>query len=93
MLYSDDFDDYEKIVEGIKERVSLREMRDNLEDFDDISTARSDEVWIVNGDYVRGIERKVIVCLDDNDKVRLRHMSRCTWQLVLITDGNILDHK
>lgn len=85
MLYSDDFDDYQKIVKGLREeRVSLRAMRDNPEDFDDISTARSDEVWMVNGDYVRGIERKVIVCLDDNDEVRLRHMSRCTSQLVLI---------
>lgn len=85
MLYSDDFDDYQKIVKGLREeRVSLRAMRDNPKDFDDISTARSDVVWMVNGDYVRGIERKVIVCLDDNDDVRLRHMSRCTSQLVLI---------
>ncbi|XP_025114049.1 uncharacterized protein LOC112576041 [Pomacea canaliculata] len=70
--------------------IPVRVMKNNDDDFEDVAKARSDVVWVALGDQVRGLERKIVVCLDDN--ARLHCMSRCTSQLVIISDGDIL-HK
>lgn len=58
------------------------------DDTEDVATARTDVVWMADGDRVRGIERKVVVCLGvGQENVRLCHMSRCTSQLVIILDS------
>ncbi|XP_025107952.1 uncharacterized protein LOC112572468 isoform X3 [Pomacea canaliculata] len=59
------------------------------ENIDDVATAASDVVWVADYDAVRGLERKVVVCVDlhglENNPVRLHAMSRCTSQLVIVT--------
>ncbi|XP_025087014.1 uncharacterized protein LOC112559807 [Pomacea canaliculata] len=77
-------------VKGLKEAgIPVRVMKD--EDIEDVATARSDVVWVTRGHYVRGLERKVVVCLVDvdvNADVRLHFMSRCTSQLVIVSPYN-----
>lgn len=85
VLYWSDFRDTCGIVKGLQEaKIPVRVMKD--EDIEDMATARSDVVWVAGGHRVRGVERKVIVCLQDEDDsdVRLHAMSRCTSQLVII---------
>ncbi|XP_025111921.1 uncharacterized protein LOC112574819 [Pomacea canaliculata] len=55
------------------------------DDIDDVATARSDVVWVAEGDRVRGLERKIVVYLGrvDNVDARLQVISRCTSQLVI----------
>ncbi|XP_025101134.1 uncharacterized protein LOC112568185 [Pomacea canaliculata] len=60
--------------------IPVRKMKDS--DIYDVATARSDVVWFGNGCLVRGLERKVVVCLDVGD-ARLQLLSRCTSQLVI----------
>lgn len=55
------------------------------DDIEDVATARSDVIWLARGDDVRGLERKVIVCLGEGVSARLHHMSRCTSQLVIVS--------
>ncbi|XP_025113057.1 uncharacterized protein LOC112575409 [Pomacea canaliculata] len=73
------------VVTGLQEAgIPVRVMKDDIED---VATARSDVVWVTTGHGVRGLERKVVVCLGDPDYdlVRLDHMSRCTSQLVIVS--------
>ncbi|XP_025090339.1 uncharacterized protein LOC112561811 isoform X2 [Pomacea canaliculata] len=75
------------IVTGLREAgIPVRVMKDD--DIEDVATARSDVVWVANGHHVRGLERKVVVCLervDVNPNVRLHFVSRCTSQLVILS--------
>lgn len=57
------------------------------EDIEDVATARSDVVWVANEDIVRGVERKIIIIIE-NTKVQLHALSRCTEQLMVITNRN-----
>ncbi|XP_025111721.1 uncharacterized protein LOC112574707 [Pomacea canaliculata] len=43
--------------------IPVRVMKDD--DIDDVATASSDVVWVAGGHRVRGLERKVVVCLGD----------------------------
>ncbi|XP_025113056.1 uncharacterized protein LOC112575408 [Pomacea canaliculata] len=86
------------IVTGLQEAgIPVRVMKDD--DIEEVATARSDVVWVADGRRVRGLERKVVVCLTDPDFVsfrsflfrrparnsaRLDLMSRCTSQLVIV---------
>lgn len=70
---------------GIKVQV----MKDS--DIGDVATARSDVVWAARQLLVRGLERKVVVCIHNYDdskgqyiSTRLSAMSRCTSQLVVV---------
>ncbi|XP_025112559.1 uncharacterized protein LOC112575149 [Pomacea canaliculata] len=81
------------MVEGLQEAgIPVRVMKDD--DMDDVATARSDVVWVADGNCVRGLERKVIVCLQDLkfeliSSVRLALMSRCTSQLVIVSTDHM----
>ncbi|XP_025112766.1 uncharacterized protein LOC112575257 [Pomacea canaliculata] len=86
------------LVKGLQEAgIPVRVMKD--EDIEDVATASSDVVWVVCGDRVRGLERKVVVCMKDIDfetSIFVGHglqistssrrdlMSRCTSQLMII---------
>ncbi|XP_025078823.1 uncharacterized protein LOC112554954 [Pomacea canaliculata] len=71
------------------------------DDIEDVVTARSDVVWVASGHRVRGLERKVVVCLEDPDYYffrsysftsnRLDLMSRCTSQLVIVSPDKPLE--
>ncbi|XP_025079918.1 uncharacterized protein LOC112555667 isoform X2 [Pomacea canaliculata] len=80
------------VVKGLKEAgIPVRVMEDD--DTEDVATARSDVVWVAHGDRVYGLERKVVVCLDDvyvDVNVRLHCMSRCTSQLVMVSPDDKL---
>ncbi|PVD22584.1 hypothetical protein C0Q70_18402 [Pomacea canaliculata] len=86
------------VVTGLQEAgIPVRVMNDD--DIEDVATARSDVVWVADVDGVRGLERKVIVCLENHvydslrskllpqyiTTVRLDLMSRCTSQLVIVS--------
>ncbi|XP_025113952.1 uncharacterized protein LOC112575976 [Pomacea canaliculata] len=69
----------------IEAGIPVRVMKDD--DVEDVATARSDVVWVTDGDSVRGLERKVVVCLDgayDSVRLQLYCLSRCTAQLMYI---------
>lgn len=74
------------VVSGLGETgIPVRVMTDD--DIEDVAMARSDVVWVANGYCVRGLERKIIVCLDFLDVyVPLRSMSRCSSQLVIVSE-------
>lgn len=64
------------------------------DDHEDVAIARSDVVWVADAKLIRGVERKVVVCLQTNLadlNVRLHAMSRCTSQLVIFSTGRPLD--
>ncbi|XP_025112652.1 uncharacterized protein LOC112575196 [Pomacea canaliculata] len=93
-----DISDNWGMVTGLQEAgIPVRVMKDD--DIEDVATARSDVVWVTDGRHVRGLERKVVVCLKYNDydfvksellpryirvSPRLDLMSRCTSQLVIV---------
>ncbi|XP_025082240.1 uncharacterized protein LOC112556946 [Pomacea canaliculata] len=89
VLYWHDVTDQSGVVTGLQEAgIPVRVMQDD--DIEDVVTARNDVVWVASGYRVRGLERKVIVCLDNRDYglftfPRLEHMSRCTSQLVIVS--------
>ncbi|XP_025102717.1 uncharacterized protein LOC112569205 [Pomacea canaliculata] len=69
--------------------IPVKVMRDS--DIGDVATARSDVVWAARQLLVRGLERKVVVCIHNYDdskgqyvSTRLSAMSRCTSQLVVV---------
>ncbi|XP_025113949.1 uncharacterized protein LOC112575973 [Pomacea canaliculata] len=71
------------MMKGLTEAgIPVRVMKDD--DMEDVATARSDVVWVTSGFHVCGLERKVVVCLQYHDAVRLHSMSRCTSQLVIV---------
>ncbi|XP_025100976.1 uncharacterized protein LOC112568091 isoform X2 [Pomacea canaliculata] len=83
------------MVTGLQEAgIPVQIMEDDY--IEDLATARSDVVWMTRGHYIRGLERKVVVCIVERDlqdlkvermhplHIRLNLMSRCTSQLVLI---------
>ncbi|XP_025114137.1 uncharacterized protein LOC112576099 [Pomacea canaliculata] len=94
-----DGSDQSGVVTGLQEAgIPVQVMKD--EDIEDVATARSDVVWVAGGRRVRGLERKVVVCLKDPDyqsiksdlvrpytrsSFRLDLMSRCTSQLVIVS--------
>ncbi|XP_025102178.1 uncharacterized protein LOC112568879 [Pomacea canaliculata] len=74
------------LVKALKKAgIPVRVMKDD--NTEDVATARSDVVWAADGGLVRGLERKVVVCVNDVDDVfsRLHFMSRCTSQLVIVS--------
>lgn len=77
------------MVRGVKEGgVPVRVATDK--DIEDVAKACSDVIWVADGDQVRGLERKVVICVEDmfgRDVVylRLQCMSRCTSQLVVLS--------
>ncbi|XP_025107255.1 uncharacterized protein LOC112571998 isoform X2 [Pomacea canaliculata] len=76
------------IVTGLRSaNVPVRVMM--ADDIDDVASAVSDVVWVADRDFVRGLERKVIVCLEifglDDLLLRLHALSRCTSQLVIVS--------
>ncbi|XP_025111950.1 uncharacterized protein LOC112574845 [Pomacea canaliculata] len=89
VLYWDDVSDQSGVVKGLEELgIPVRVMKDA--DIEDVATARSDVVWVSRGDRVCGLERKVVVCLQDlrfdlYNSVRLHLMSRSTSQLVVVS--------
>lgn len=86
MLTSDKIDENLEVVKQLKQNsIPVRVMeRDNF--INDLATASDDVVWMANGNNVRGLERKVVVCLmgDNHENIRLCHMARCTSQLVIV---------
>lgn len=69
---------------------------DDLSGYEDVATAHSDVVWVANGHRVRGVERRVVVCLmgENRENVRLCHVARCSSQLVIIDyDSDLKDSK
>lgn len=83
VLYTGDDGDYDGVLKGLSDgSVPLMVMMDG--DIDDVAMARQDVVWAANGDRVRGLERKIIVCLGDDD-FPLHIMSRCSSQLVVVS--------
>ncbi|XP_025114499.1 uncharacterized protein LOC112576346 isoform X2 [Pomacea canaliculata] len=85
MLYWGDVTDISGMVTGLQEAgIPVKVMKDD--DIEDVATARSDVVWVASGDRVRGLERKVVVCLEHHTIfVPLHWMSRCTSQLVIVS--------
>ncbi|XP_025111940.1 uncharacterized protein LOC112574838 [Pomacea canaliculata] len=90
VLYWDDGSDNSGMVTGLQEAgIPVQVMKHD--DIDDVATARSDVVWVARGSRVRGLERKVVVCLEetvspeyDRRFVPFYLMSRCTSQLVIV---------
>ncbi|XP_025111917.1 uncharacterized protein LOC112574815 [Pomacea canaliculata] len=97
LLYWDDVSGDSGMVTELQEAgIPVRVMKDD--DIEDVATARSDVVWMADGHHVRGLERKVVVCLGDSvddsfvptipelfyKTFRLDLMSRCTSQLVIV---------
>ncbi|XP_025114278.1 uncharacterized protein LOC112576203 isoform X2 [Pomacea canaliculata] len=84
VLSLDDPSAYSGMVTGlISAGIPVQVMTDD--DTEDVAMARSDVVWAAGGDRVRGLERKVVVCLQTGGgSVRLLNMSRCTSQLVIV---------
>ncbi|XP_025112045.1 uncharacterized protein LOC112574897 [Pomacea canaliculata] len=93
VLYREEVSDDSGLVKGLKTSgIPVRVVEDI--DIRDLATAHSDVVWVANGHHIRGLERKVVVCIDpdargfpviDNGSVRLHFMSRCTSQLVIVS--------
>lgn len=72
-----------------EKEIPVRVMRDC--DIEDVATASSDVVWAARQHLVQGLERKVVVCLDNYDDImgqypfsRLYTMSRCSSQLIVV---------
>ncbi|XP_025113321.1 uncharacterized protein LOC112575586 [Pomacea canaliculata] len=60
-----DISDDSGMVKGLQEAgIPVRVMKDD--DIEDVATAFSDVVWVGNGRCVRGLERKVVVCVEDH---------------------------
>ncbi|XP_025114295.1 uncharacterized protein LOC112576215 [Pomacea canaliculata] len=71
------------MMEGLQEAgIPVQLMKDD--DIEDVATARSDVVWMAGGNLVSGLERKVVVCLEEDPQARFYCMSRCTSQLVFV---------
>ncbi|PVD18253.1 hypothetical protein C0Q70_20802 [Pomacea canaliculata] len=91
VLYWGKVSDQSGMVRGLQEAsIPVRVMKDD--DIEDVATARSDVVWVVCGIHVRGLEKKVVVCLANADygyftSPRLDFMSRCTSQLVIVSNS------
>lgn len=77
--------------------IPARLMKDD--DVEDVATARSNVVWVADGDRLRSLERKIVVCLQGDQYViwdpvyeceRLSWMSRCTTHLAIVSPNNAL---
>ncbi|XP_025113813.1 uncharacterized protein LOC112575896 isoform X1 [Pomacea canaliculata] len=81
------------IIKAMKEAgIPVRVMKDD--DIEDVAKANTDVVWVADGELVRGLERKVVVCLESpcaGSKlfIRLNNMSRCTAQLVIVSSEDV----
>ncbi|XP_025111951.1 uncharacterized protein LOC112574846 [Pomacea canaliculata] len=77
------------MVTGLQEAgIPVRVMKDD--DIEDVSTAHSDVVWVADGYRVCGLERKVVVYVEDPESdsfsfPRFTLISRCTSQLVIVS--------
>ncbi|XP_025111864.1 uncharacterized protein LOC112574792 isoform X2 [Pomacea canaliculata] len=90
MLYQTGVTENAFMVEGLREAgIPVRVMKD--EDIEDVATARSDVVWVTSAHRVRGLERKVVVCLDP-ERYDLSNknyfLSRCTSHLAIVSLGS-----
>ncbi|XP_025113483.1 uncharacterized protein LOC112575710 [Pomacea canaliculata] len=86
VVWRGDVSDNSGMVTGLRGAdIPVRVMKD--EDIEDVATARSDVVWVTRENHVRGLERKVVVCVESvpDNSSRLHPMSRCTSQLVIVT--------
>ncbi|XP_025097937.1 uncharacterized protein LOC112566159 [Pomacea canaliculata] len=85
VLYWGDNSNNSGMVKGLRDAgIPVRVMEED--EIEDVATARTNVVWVTDGDGVRGLERKVVVCLkprviDD----RLYAISRCTSQLIIVS--------
>ncbi|XP_025100535.1 uncharacterized protein LOC112567881 [Pomacea canaliculata] len=83
VLYLKDISDDSGMMKELKEAgIPVRMMKDD--NIEDVATARCDVVWVTSGQRVCGLERKVVVCLEDQVLSRFCCMSRCTSQLLII---------
>ncbi|XP_025111919.1 uncharacterized protein LOC112574817 [Pomacea canaliculata] len=75
------------IVKELREAgIPVRVMKDD--DIEDVATAHSDVVWVTEDKRVRGLERKVVVCVRSSGNYTtncLYSVSRCTSQLVIVS--------
>ncbi|XP_025078820.1 uncharacterized protein LOC112554951 [Pomacea canaliculata] len=66
VLYKEGVSDQSGVVTGLQEAgIPVQVMRDD--DIEDVVKARSDVVWVTRGHRVAGLERKVVVCLENPD--------------------------
>ncbi|XP_025113058.1 uncharacterized protein LOC112575410 [Pomacea canaliculata] len=85
LYWRDDCDNTDMVTVLQEAGIPVRVMTDD--DIEDVATARSDVVWVADERRVRGLERKVVVCVNDNVALsfRLHWISRCTSQLVIVS--------
>lgn len=85
VLYWRDVTDSSGMVTAMKEAgIPVQVMKDD--NIQDLAKAHSDVVWMAFGGHARGLERKVVVCLESGVRsARLHRMSRCTSQLVVVS--------
>ncbi|XP_025112490.1 uncharacterized protein LOC112575120 [Pomacea canaliculata] len=82
------------MITGLQEAgIPVQVMTDD--DIEEVATARSDVVWVADTNVVRGLERKVVVCVELDptfsilsSPARLHSMSRCTSQLVIVSPAD-----
>lgn len=96
VLYWGDISDSSDMVKAMSEEgIPVQVMKE--ENIEDVATTHSDVVWMADGRCVRGLERKVVVCLMHRGvdvPVRLHCMSRCSSQLVIVyLDDDLTDHQ
>ncbi|XP_025100551.1 uncharacterized protein LOC112567891 [Pomacea canaliculata] len=85
-----DVSDDSGMVKGLKGAgIPVQVMKDD--DMEDVATAHSDVVCVTSGDRVCGLERKVVVCLNDLVTTRMFSMSRCTSQLLIVSKRRVSD--
>lgn len=94
VLHSGDQVEELGIVKGLIEMgvpAQVIHNKDNDYDYDDkiadLAIANSDLVWVANKLHVRGLEKKIVICLKQVSDLadRLHSMSRCTSQLVIVS--------
>lgn len=76
-----------RMIAALKEAGIPVQIIENDDNIKDLAMARSDVVWVMTGDRARGLEKKVVVVVHLDPKYgRLHYMSRCTSQLVIVSD-------
>lgn len=82
MLFWGAFNDKATVVMKIIDAgIPVKVMKTENDEID-VATASQNVVWVADGARVRGLERKVVVCLGQD---RFHAMSRCTAQLVIVS--------
>lgn len=76
-----------RMIAALKEADIPVQIIENDADIEDVAMARSDVVWLMTEDQARGLEKKVVVFVQLDPKYgRVHYMSRCTSQLVIVSD-------